>query len=173
VLGLCFVSAADGNYRPSFRAHVKACSGPDTNFSDPNETHDPGLECFITMTGGYQGAADNAIAEVGENEGGAACKAIEDNLESNTAQWEWVGWNTTTYYWHAATRWNQTDIGFHLDDMSDVGLWAHEGTHALGDWDEGSGSCAEHYQFHCPYASECGPAQVAASTFRAGPKENR
>ena len=135
-------------------ARHRSCPGPDTNYADPFQTYDPGLDCFIELLSGEGSDAASAVQDVGESEGGQSCRDIEDNLESNTEWWEWVGYYSN---WDAATRFNEYDIGFHLDSIDDVGLWAHEGTHALGDWDEGPGSCAEYYQAHCPHASECGP----------------
>jgi len=114
--------------------------------------YDPELECFIGLDGSDELAAYAAVSQIGDESdepGSQNCRDIESFRRNSQDWWEWTGWNFVEYNWDAATRWDGA-IGFHYSWISDEGLWAHEGAHAMGDWDDGEWGCPVYFQFHCP-----------------------
>jgi hypothetical protein len=117
--------------------------------------YDPDLECFIYLDSGDELDAYAAVSQIGDEfatgDGAEECRDIEEHLLSTQYWFEWTGWyQPGDYNWDAATRLSDNAIGFHYQYITDSGLWAHEGAHSMGDWDDGPGGCPNFFQVWCP-----------------------
>jgi hypothetical protein len=92
-------------------------------------------ECILTLTTGDQDAATDAIISI-VSESNPQCADLLYWLEGEAQQMEWTGNYHTSYEWDARTDPVTGVVAFHYDVMGDAVLWAHEGAHGIGNWDE-------------------------------------
>lgn len=123
------------------------------------DSEDGGLACMDTLSGGDVSIVEEALTAIDE---GGWCGSIRSGLENGPLR-EWTGWYETSYWWDGASRYDYSAIGVHHSFMGDSGLWAHEGAHYQGVWNEES---AEYWREQCTFIIPPAPAPVGTSQLK-------
>ena len=135
--------ASDGTAAaPSSGPKNPICASSHGFYADPDAFDEFG-ECLVSLSNQDYTTAMEAI----QNFYGVCTD--EALWLYNSANWqEWTGWYETTYFWDAFTD-GQT-VGIHWDHVGNAWLWAHEGAHGLGVWNEAQADARADYCMQVP-----------------------